>query len=82
MKIKDLITQLQNFDPEKKIACYCEDEGLRANDSPVQIFEVLNVSEVDAEPSRQDDGHGKPWLKFDKSESSSKFVLIEITSDA
>ncbi|KDE39784.1 hypothetical protein ADINL_1824 [Nitrincola lacisaponensis] len=82
MKIKELIEKLQQYDPEQPIACYSEDEGLRAGDSPAQIFEVLNVSEVEAESSRLDDGTGKPWLKFGKSENASKFVLIEITSDA
>ena len=82
MKIKELIKKLQEFDPEKSIACYSEDEGLRSDDGPIQIFEVLNVSEVEAESSRLDDGRGKPWLKFGKSDNSVKFVLIEITSDA
>ncbi|MBL4566490.1 MAG: hypothetical protein JKY85_00355, partial [Porticoccus sp.] len=61
---------------------YSEDEGLRSDNGPIQIFETLNVSEVDAEASRLDDGRGKPWLKFVESDMSSKFVLIEITSDA
>ena len=74
--------KLQQFDPEQSIACYSEDEGLRAGDGPIQIFEVLNVSEVEAESSRLDGGAGKPWLKFGKSGNSSKFALIEITSDA
>jgi len=81
MKIKELITKLQEFDPEQSIACYSEDEGLKSNEGSIQIFEVLNVSEVEAKSSRLDDGRGKPWLKFGKSDNSSKFVLIEITSD-
>lgn len=81
MKIKVLIKKLQEFDPEKSIACYSEDEGLRSEEGPVQIFELLDISEVEAESSRLEDGMGKPWLKFGKSEHSSKFVLIEITSD-
>ncbi len=81
MKIKDLITKLQQFDPEKSIACYCEDEGLRSEGGPIQIFELLDISETEAESNRRDDGIGKPSLKFGKSEHSSPFVLIEITSD-
>ncbi len=81
MKIKDLITKLQQFDPEKSIACYCEDAGLRSEDGPIQIFELLDISETEAESSRRDDGKRKPSLKFGKSEYSSPFVLIEITSD-
>lgn len=82
MKIKDLIKELQKLDPEKPIYAYCEDEELKADGEPVQIFEVSGVSEVEAESSRLNDGLGKPWLKFGQSESSSKFVLLEITSDA
>lgn len=82
MKIKDLIKKLQQYDPEQSISCYSEDDGLRSNGGPVQIFELLNISEVDAESGRLEDGSGRPWLKFGKSDHSSKFVLIEITSDA
>jgi hypothetical protein len=82
MKIRELMKKLQEFEPEQSIACYCEDEGLKSDEGPIQIFEVLEVSEVEAESGRLDDGRGKPWLKFGKSEDSSKFVLIEITSDA
>lgn len=81
MKIRELIQRLKEFDPEQSIACYSEDEGLRSDESPIQIFEILNVSKVEAESSRLDDDAGKPWLKFGKSGNSSKFVLIEITSD-
>jgi hypothetical protein len=82
MKIKDLIEKLRQFDPEQAIACYSEDEGLKSDEDPIQIFELLDVSEVEAESSRLDDGVGKPWLKFSRSDNSSKFVLMEITSDA
>lgn len=81
MKIKELIARLNEFDPEQSIACYSEDEGLRSSEGPIQIFEVQGVSEVEAESGRLNDGVGKPWLKFGKSEKSSKFVLIDITSD-
>lgn len=81
MKIKELIKKLQEFDPEQSIACYSEDEGLKSGEDPIQIFEILNVSEVEAQSSRLDDAGGKPWLEFGKSDRSSKFVLLEITSD-
>lgn len=82
MKIKELIAKLQEFDQEKSIACYSEDEGLRSNEGPIQIFEVQDISETEAESFRLNDGAGKPWLRFGKSDKSSKVVLIEITSDA
>lgn len=81
MKVKELIAKIQEFDPEESIACYSEDEGLRTDEGPIQIFEVQDVSEIEAESSRLNDGAGKPWLKFGKSDKSSKFVLLEITSD-
>jgi len=81
MKIKELIKKLQEFDPDQSIACYSEDEGLRSDEGPIQILEVQNVFEAEAQSSRLDAGRGKPWLKFGKSDNSSKYVLIEITSD-
>jgi hypothetical protein len=81
MKIKELIKKLQEFDPDKTIACYCEDEGLKTTEGSIQLFEVSDVSETEAVSSRLDDGIGKPWLKFGKAEKSIKFVLIDITSD-
>lgn len=80
MKIKELVEELQKLDPEKSIYGYCEDEDLKVEGKDVQIFSISKVSEVEAEPSRPDSG--KPWLKFGRSESSEKFVLLEITSDA
>jgi hypothetical protein len=80
MKIKELIEELQKLDPEKSIYGYCEDEDLKVEGKDVQIFSISKVSEVEAEPSRLD--FGKPWLKFGRSVSSEKFVLLEITSDA
>lgn len=81
MKIKELIKNLQKYDPDMDAHIYCEDENLKAGDEPIQIFEIVDVSENDATPSRLDDGIGKPWLKFGKGESSRKFVLIQVTSD-
>ena len=81
MRVKDLISKLQDFDPDESIACYCEDEGLKTEEGPVQIFEISQVTKNEAEPIRLDEDNGRPWLKFGKSEKSSNFVLLEITSD-
>jgi len=81
MKVKELIEKLQKLDPEQYVTCYSEDEGLQTNEGPIQIFEVQAVTEVEAESGRLNDGAGKPWLKFGKSDNSSKFVVLEITSD-
>ena len=79
MKVKDLIAKLTNLDPEIDILCCCEDEGLRSSESEVQVLEILDVSEKVAEMSRVESG--KPWLKFEKSDTSSKVALIEVTTD-
>lgn len=81
MKVKELIEKLQTLDSEQTIACYTNDEGLRDNTGPVQIFEIVNIQEIDAESSRLEEGQGKPQLKFGKSSCSSKYVLLELTSD-
>lgn len=81
MKIKELIEELQKLDPKESIYAYCEDEDLKVEGKDVQVFSISKVSEVEAESSRLDLGSGKPWLKFGKSADSSKFILLEITSD-
>lgn len=81
MKVKELIEKLQKLDPEKSISCYSADEGLRTDESPVQTFEIDKVSVVEAECIRLNGGSGKPWLKFGRTENSSTFFLLKITSD-
>ena len=79
MKVKELIEQLKNLNPESEVTIYCEDEGLKTEEDSVQVFEVIEVSETEAESDRLPTG--KPWLKFGKSQSSSKFSLVQVTSD-
>jgi hypothetical protein len=81
MKIKELIEELQKLDPDKSIYGYCEDEELKAEGKDVQLFSISKVSEVEAESSTHVLDSGKPCLKFGKSADSSKFILLEITSD-
>jgi hypothetical protein len=79
MKVRDLIDKLKSFDPDTDVVCYSEDEGLKSDEGPIQLFEIMAVSDTEAEKCRLDSG--RPWLKFEKSEISSKITLLEVTSD-
>jgi len=78
MKVKDLIKKLESYDPDTDVICYSEDEGLKSDEGPIQLFEIMAVSDTDAEKTRL--GSGRPWLKFEKSELSSKITLLEVSS--
>ena len=79
MKVKDLIQKLEALNPEIDLVCYSKDEGLKTTERLVSLFEVEDVSEIEAGKSRLESG--APWLKFGNSETSSKVAIIELTSD-
>lgn len=79
MKVKELIQKLQSLNPETYLVCYSEDEGLKTTEGPVSLFEITDISETEADKSRLESG--KPWLKFGKSDTSSKVAIIELTTD-
>lgn len=73
MKIKDLLEKLAKYDSNLEIILYSE--------TPTSIvpFEVISISEGDAERKRLDSG--KPSINFGNSPTASKFVFIEISDD-
>ena len=73
MKVKDLISQLKKFDPELDLICYQD------TDLGFEIYEINSVSENEGEKTRLPDQ--TPSIKFGKSSVSTKFALLDITSD-
>jgi len=79
MKVKDLISKLDTFNPEYDIFCYCEDENLLPDNHGFMLFDIDDVEQTEAEKTRIEDG--TPYLKLGKSQSSVPHILIQITSD-
>jgi len=79
MKLKELLSKLETFDPEVDVLCYSEDADLLPKNHGFRIFDIIALASKDAEKSRT--GDGIPSLKLGKSGHSSTHVLIELTSD-
>ena len=79
MKVKDLLSKLNAFDPEQDVLCYCEDEGIQPPKHGFRLFEINAVDLTEAEKTRCEDGI--PSLRLGKSECSAPHVLMDITSD-
>ena len=72
MKVKELIEILKKEDPELDIFCYSEDWA------GYNVFDINHIAKRTGERTRI---KGRPYIKFEASERSEWFVLIDITSD-
>lgn len=79
MKVKDLISTLSQFDADLDVLCTTEDDSLLLKGHGVRLLEILDVKALDAEKRRGDDQ--VPSMKFERSELSRKYVLIDVTAD-
>ena len=79
MTVEELISTLKSFDPDLDVLCSCEDDKALVEKNGFFLFDILEVSSSDGERFRLKDG--RPSLKFEKTKSSTRHVLIEITSD-
>ena len=79
MKVKDLIAELEKFDPELDVVCYSEDEALLPPGHLFRLFDIEDVAASEGEWRKGDDG--VPSMKFVSSESARKHVFIHVTSD-
>jgi hypothetical protein len=79
MKVRELIEKLQKFDPELRVMGFSEDESITPGPTPVPIFEIIAVDTFEADTHRDDDGFVR--FHFEHSETSRKFLGIEMTLD-
>lgn len=79
MKVKELIKQLNQFDPEIEVLCYSEDKILIAPNHLFRLLDIDGVDIVEGEKRRGDDQI--PSLKLGKTSLSQKHAVIEVTSD-
>ncbi|MCY1440928.1 hypothetical protein D9M71_572220 [compost metagenome] len=79
MKVKELIEELNKQDPELEILCYTEDEKFLPPDHLFRLIDIENVSVLEAEKCRGDDGI--PTLKIGTDGYTQKHVLINLLTD-
>jgi hypothetical protein len=79
MKVKDLITKLQALNAESDVICICDDDEFLSPGKLFQLFEIDDISSMDATKTRLDDN--TPYLKLGKGDLSELHALIGITSN-
>jgi hypothetical protein len=79
MKVSELIKELQKFDGNLDVLCSTEDESLISKNHVFRLLEITDISEIEAEKTRSEDGVAS--LKLEKTSYSQKHVIIDVTSD-
>ncbi len=79
MKVKELQEKLKNLDPNFEVVCYKENEGLDDKGRGFVLFDIVSIDLKQAELTRIN--NGIPYLKFDQSELTEKFAILEVTED-
>lgn len=80
MKVKDLQIMLEKLDPQLDLVCLTEDEEFLSHNESLKLFEIDNVSAVEAVKWRND--NGQAMLKFGKSDGSRSIGIINLISVA
>ncbi len=79
MKVKELLEKLSKVNQDIDVICSCEDLGIPPENHILMLFNIVSVDIVEAEKGRSEDRI--PLLKFGKSPTSKKHIILEITSD-
>ena len=79
MKVRELITQLEKFDPNLDVYCYTEDECFATEGKSIWVLDLQHVETVTAELSR--DARHLPIIKFGNSSSATTIVTINVSLD-
>lgn len=79
MKVKELLIQLSQLNPELEVICYSEDSELLPSKHGFRLLDIDTIDSIDAERVRGDDQVLS--LKIGKSPTSEKFAIIQVTSD-
>lgn len=74
MKVRDLLDQLSQLDPDLEVVCYSEDEA--AFQKKQLFFTTDKISSVNAEVSRNEDG--LPLIRF---QGNKPVALLEMIAD-
>ncbi len=79
MKVKQLIAQLQELDPDLEVLCYTEDNDVLPPNHGFRLFDITEAKMADGTRTRGEDHI--PSLKLGKGPHSQPHALIDITSD-
>lgn len=79
MKVKELKKLLDKFDHDLDVFCYTEDEIKNKKDDLFVLLDIESADETDAEKTRLD--NGKPYLRFCKSATSKKIVILNVITN-
>jgi len=79
MKVRDLISKLNQFEPDLDVVCHSDDESVLAKSGGSPLFEMNDINLVEGTMTRGPDGI--PAIKFGKAPGSRKLVFVDITSD-
>ncbi|WP_119025613.1 hypothetical protein [Acinetobacter soli] len=81
MKVKDLIKQLQNFDPELPVLIANEEEEIIGKDNIVKFFEISHISSLHAETQRHEINRNVEFTFVGiPTKYSREFVFIDVVS--
>lgn len=80
MKVKDLIKQLQNFDPDLYVLITNEEEAIIGNDQLVKFFDITDIGTFHAETKRNDNGEVEFRFTGMATKESKPFLNIDVTS--
>lgn len=79
MKVKELIAKLTKLDPELRILCYAEEEGLVAEGHLFRLLDVEDVSISEGEMLRGSDG--LPSIKFGSGQHSTRIAMLNVCGE-
>ena len=79
MKVRELVAQLQQLDPELDLLCCTEDDGFLAPKHAFRLLDILATSIAVGEMVRGDDQ--VPSLKLGNGPHSRKHAILEVTSE-
>jgi hypothetical protein len=79
MNVKDLIAQLQDFDPELEVLCYAVHDSLLASGHMFRLMDIQRV--LPSEGERRTAHDGLPTMAFGHTGSSQQVVFIHVTPE-
>ena len=79
MKVKELLQQLQDMDPDIDVLCCSEDANMLPPNHGFRLFDIMGTDVMEGEKRRGEDQIAS--LKLGPGPNSKKLAFIVITSD-
>ena len=78
MKVREALERLSSLDPDLELICYSADEEMATPKHRFRIFEIDDISTIEAERKKGKDQI--PSLNFERTAALERLAVIEITS--